>query len=272
MAPGTGWIAEKFDPNDKPYRSHATENVIKPRVDLSQEHPDWLQNIYNQYGTGSCVANATAGAYRFLARKMNHTGDVGQLPATMDDPSRLFIYYNARLLPKLEQMHAGGQKVSDKPPQVKKDPKGGSENRYSFKGLNLYGVCAEQAWPFKAVDPEDPSSKVEQVNECPPDDAYSKAKASHAVEYCRLDPDHTVAVEEALTDEERKAVGVVTLMQLKQCLSEGYPVVFGFWYYWEDLPWEEHSDAEWELPDASRSGRWPRRDRRLPFESVIAKV
>ena len=89
---------------------------------------------------------------------------------------------------------------------------------------------------------------VENLSTTPPEDAYVAAKAAKAVEYCRLDPDHPEEVEEELSLEEKKAVGIVTLIQLKQCLSEGYPVVFGFWYYWEQPPWVKHRNDIWELP------------------------
>ena len=96
MAVGPGWIPEKYDENDRPYGSKK-KGIIKPKVDLSQEHPGYLKEIYNQSVSGSCVANATSAAYRYLARYQNSVSQ----DSLMDDPSRLFVYYNARLLPKL---------------------------------------------------------------------------------------------------------------------------------------------------------------------------
>ncbi len=60
-----------------------TPQVLPPKVDL-REH---LTDVEEQVGS-SCVANAFAGAYEYLAkRSLGEAGDV----------SRLFIYYNARV-------------------------------------------------------------------------------------------------------------------------------------------------------------------------------
>jgi hypothetical protein len=47
-----------------------------------------------------------------------------------------------------------------------------------------------------------------------------------------------------MSEAERLAVGVVTLSRLKQCLNEGYPVVFLFRYYWDNPPWQKYTDAQ----------------------------
>ena len=265
MSVGLGWIPEKYDPNDKPYRSRQ-KGAIKPGVNLSEEHPEWLKEIYDQSRSNSCVANATAAAYRFLAHKLNQ--DTSTQSRVVDDPSRLFIYYNARLLPKLEveNFSANSEGVQQPPPVQDK----GSENRDAFKGLNIYGVCAEKTWPF-IIKKDGDGERVERVNTTPPQDAYKEAIASHAVEYCRLDPDHSEEVETQLRMEEKIAVGIVTLMQLKQCLSEGYPVVFGFWYYWKEAPWTQRW-GEWELPELAPSMQHtgPPKDGKFGGHTVLA--
>ena len=65
-----------------------------------------------------------------------------------------------------------------------------------------------------------------------------------------------------MTPEEQHAVGVVTLSRLKQCLSEGYPVVFGFDLYWTDdesdnIPWQEDKEdyLTLQLPPKSERKR-----------------
>ena len=47
-----------------------------------------MSNVENQGQLNSCVANAVAGAYEYLAKR--HLGDDSY------DVSRLFVYYNAR--------------------------------------------------------------------------------------------------------------------------------------------------------------------------------
>jgi C1A family cysteine protease len=70
-----------------------------------------------------------------------------------------------------------------------------------------------------------------------------EARKIHVMEYCRLDPDHPPWVEDQMTVKEREAVGLVTLARLKQCLNEGYPVCFGFNYYWGKVPWTQYEDT-----------------------------
>lgn len=255
IAPGTGWLPESYDARDKPYRSQERGRV-EQSVNLAKENPQWLEPVYDQVHTGSCVANATAAAYRYCVRKMN-SDNKSKIP---DNPSRLFIYYNARLLPAIEEQGLT-TKSADPPkevpfPEDNLDPRGGSTNRAAFKAINIWGVCPETSWKWKNVDVEvtdDKGQKVmkqrpENLNKCPDDAAYKDAKSARTVEYCRLDPDHPVLVERDMSDEERKAVGIVTLLQLKQCLTEGYPVVFGFKLYWKPLPWkQDEKTKEWYL-------------------------
>jgi hypothetical protein len=89
--PDSGFIPDVFDERDHPYKYLSHRWPVDTRVNLWEEHPTWLQQIYHQYGAGSCTANATAAAVRYLSYKMNYNGLV-------KDPSRLFIYYNARAL------------------------------------------------------------------------------------------------------------------------------------------------------------------------------
>ena len=244
-----GWVAEKYSANDKPYRSRL-KGVYKHRIDLSEGHPTWLEPAYTQFDTESCVANATAAAYRFLAYR---EGEEARRP-TILQPSRLFLYYNARILPLLVDLVGEEhlQNAVDTMPatQVPDVYDTGSENRDCFRALNLFGVCDEHSWPFENVGHTD---KIKNIDKQPKAELYREAKLSHAIEYCRLDPDHPEEMEKGMSDAERAAVGTVTLMQLKQCLTEGYPVVFGFWLYWdvEKLPWIE-SEGLAQLPEVPK--------------------
>jgi hypothetical protein len=230
MSGNNGWTAEPYDPSDHPYRSQR-DGFIEPSVNLVEKNGNFLLNVYNQRGTDSCVANAVAAAYRFLAKKLTADGVEG----LVTEPSRLFIYYNARWLEDLDNP----QNIDDE----------GSQNRNALKGASNLGVCDEYLW--KWVQKKDANGKeinaVEDVNKKPTPKVYSEAAKSRVLEYCRLDPDHPDDIEKKMTDAEIKAVGVTTLFQLKQCLSEGYPVVFGFWYYWDEPPWDQ-SDTTWFLP------------------------
>lgn len=88
---------------------------LPPKVDLRP----YLTSVEAQVGN-SCVANACAGAYEYLAKR--HLGDAG-------DISRLFIYYNARLEDE----------------DVESDE--GTSMQSAIEGLKKYGACREDLWP-----------------------------------------------------------------------------------------------------------------------------
>jgi hypothetical protein len=118
------------------------------RVDLRPQ----MTPVENQGRTNSCVANAVAGAYEYLAKR--HLGDDSY------DVSRMFIYYNARYL-------GGRENVKDQ----------GSYIGKAIQGLKDYGACSEVTWPFAE----------EEVNAIPPDEAYDEA-AQFLVEDMELVP------------------------------------------------------------------------------------
>jgi hypothetical protein len=101
-APG-GWIKDQFDPNDRAYVCKRP-GELRRYVDLSAAGPasrdQWLQPVYNQFETGTCVANSTAAAFRYLAWKLKAElkDDADAELHITTEPSRAFIYYYARLL------------------------------------------------------------------------------------------------------------------------------------------------------------------------------
>jgi len=226
----TGYIPDRFDERDKTYyyRGSKRNPGDFQEVNLWRDHQKWLEPVYNQYSSGSCTANATAAAVRFLGRKMAQ--DTNREGTTID-PSRLFIYYNARAV---DYMNGNG---IQKWPSVEQISDEGSQIRSAMKGISKFGVAAERIWPFVAQ-----RSTIIGVDDRPTDAAYVDAKNTYAVEYFRLDPDNNDNVINVLTSDEKQAVGRVTLARLKQCLAEGYPVVFGFNFYWKDPHWVSEDD------------------------------
>ncbi|MCU0686116.1 MAG: C1 family peptidase, partial [Polyangiaceae bacterium] len=132
---------------------------LPPRVDLRP----FMTAVENQGQTSSCVANAVAGAYEYLAKR--HLGEEAY------DVSRLFIYYNARDL--------GGSADED----------GGSFIGDAIEGLKRYGACSERTWPFEE------SAVVER----PSDDSFGEA-ASFLVEHAELVPTELDAWRSALAE------------------------------------------------------------------------
>src|SRR4030095_2793109 len=82
-----GWIPDIPDQRDFLYAAPpAFLRALPPKVDLRKKCPP----VYDQGQLGSCTANAIAGAIEFDQMKE-------QLPQIFL-PSRLFIYYNERVI------------------------------------------------------------------------------------------------------------------------------------------------------------------------------
>lgn len=122
---------------------------LRTIVTLSQALSD-----IDQGSLGSCTANAIAYAYAFDEFKQSNK--------EIFMPSRLFIYYNERMLE--------GNVNSDS----------GAEIRDGMKCINKYGVCDEHHWIY------DPSKFTEK----PPQNIYDEAKLSKSVKYASIDLDN----------------------------------------------------------------------------------
>jgi len=82
-----GWVPDLPDHRDRIYQAPlAMLGPLPATVDLRDQCPP----VYNQGSLGSCTANAIAGALEFDQMKQ-HEPDVFV-------PSRLFIYYNERVM------------------------------------------------------------------------------------------------------------------------------------------------------------------------------
>lgn len=130
-----GYRPSPHDPKPKKYKvQRFTQKELPPRVDLRR----YMTEVEDQGEVGSCTANSMAGAYEYLAmRTLGQSGHV----------SRLFIYYNARLLDN----------------STKED--NGTTLQHCIKSLQEWGTCPEALWPY---DPE-------QVFTEPNDLAYNAA-------------------------------------------------------------------------------------------------
>jgi len=158
-----GWNRDLPDPRDLHYASTQGRDAHLPStVDLRERCPD----IYDQGELGACTANA-------IAPLLSFTGTVAQ----DDVPSRLFVYFNQRLLEGTADSDAGAQL------------------RSGLKVLARDGACGESEWPYAAS----------QFAAKPPPSAYRSAIRPRG-RYLRLGQ---------------------SLFQMKSCLAEGYPFVFG---------------------------------------------
>jgi C1A family cysteine protease len=110
-----GWIKQPHDDRDFIYR--ASIKVLPKSVDLR----NLCSPVEDQGDLGSCTANATVGAIELLENKF-------KLPFV--DKSRLFLYYQERVLDGTVQEDAGGYL------------------RDAIKAAWTWGVCSEKVWPY----------------------------------------------------------------------------------------------------------------------------
>jgi C1A family cysteine protease len=80
------------------------------------------------------------------------------------------------------------------------DTDSGAEIRDGIKSISVDGVCSEDLWKYD----------ITKFTECPTQECYDNAKNHKSIEYKRV---------------------VQSLEQLKQCLIEGFPFIFGFNVY-----------------------------------------
>jgi len=195
-----GWQRDLPDHRDFLYSTPLAKlRALPAKMDLRSVCPP----VYDQGALGSCTANAIAAAVQFDRRKAKQKPDFV--------PSRLFIYYNERLIEHTTHYDAGAQL------------------RDGIKSVAKQGICAETAWPYDDTAPanEDaPFPKRAPAGKRPPAACYKEAAQHNAISYQRLQQ---------------------TLTQMKGCLAEGYPFVFGFTVYEK---WYEKGSAVLPLPAA----------------------
>jgi len=166
-----GWKRDQPDFRDK--QRPLTVRRLPESIDLRSKCPV----VIDQGELGSCTANAIASAYQFehLRQKL---GDF--------IPSRLFIYYNERVMEDSVSQDAGAI-IRDGLKSI---------------GTGLYGkgVCSEELWPYY----------ISKFATKPTDACYNNALKDQALRYMTVQQ---------------------TPAQLKGCLADGFPFVFGFTVY-----------------------------------------
>jgi C1A family cysteine protease len=144
-----GWIPDLPDHRDFLYAMPVAIIGAPPAsVDLRSQCPE----VYNQGQLGSCTANAIAGAIQFEQMK--------QKLAQIFTPSRLFIYYNERVIEHTVDYDSGAQ------------------IRDGIKTVGRQGDCPEKEWPYV----------IAKFKTKPPESCYTDALKNKAVLYQRLTP------------------------------------------------------------------------------------
>jgi len=141
-----GWTPDLPDGRDYLYGARQPmPATLPPSVDLRPT----CSPVEDQGQLGSCTANALAGALEFLEEK-DHV--------TYSDLSRLFIYYNERLIEHTPGTDSGGML------------------RDGIKALAQQGVCSETLWPYV----------ISQFAVKPPASCYTDALKHTITSYERL--------------------------------------------------------------------------------------
>jgi C1A family cysteine protease len=142
-----GWIHDLPDHRDLLYSAPmATLATLPSKVDMRDACPA----VYDQGQLGSCTGNAIGGAMEFDLKKEN--------PSTEFAPSRLFIYYNERVIEGTVQSDSGAQ------------------IRDGIKSVASQGAPHEALWPYDISKFEDKPSQA----------AYDDAMKHEATLYQRL--------------------------------------------------------------------------------------
>jgi C1A family cysteine protease len=137
--------ADPEDFRDLAYEAQGTS--LRNQVDLRS----WASPPENQDHLGSCIGNAVVGAYELLLKH--------QCPGDFVYLSRLFVYYNARLLEDIITEDAGAY-VRD-----------------GIRAVAQYGICAESIWPYD----------INQFATRPSEASYTDAQQRLIKNYRRLD-------------------------------------------------------------------------------------
>jgi C1A family cysteine protease len=149
LGKGLGWVPDLPDARDHLFAAPPTALASLPkRVDLRPHCPP----IYDQGELGSCTANAIAAAIEFDQIKQ-------QLPPPHPfTPSRLFIYYNERVIEHSVRSDAGAQ------------------IRDGVKSVARQGDCPESEWPYNPA----------KFAVKPPARCYADAARYRAISYARV--------------------------------------------------------------------------------------
>ena len=140
-----GWVPDLPDGRDYLYSAIRPVVKLPKKVDLRET----CSEVEQQGKLGSCTAQALAGNIEFLDRMMD---------GEYTDVSRLFIYYNERVIEDTVDYDAG------------------ATLRNGIKTLKNEGACHEKTWPYA----------ISRFNKKPPENCYAEAKRHLIVSYHRL--------------------------------------------------------------------------------------
>ena len=156
-----GWIPDLPDNRDLTYA--ATLSVMK-KIPVSMDLRSQCPPVYDQGQLGSCTGNALAGAYEFDRIKEKKKDFM---------PSRLFIYYNERVIEHSVSSDAGAKYAMGL--------KHSTNKAYALKKNAFYDVSAKFA-------------------DKPPAKCYTDAKKNEIESYQRLDNTNLTTLKSCISE------------------------------------------------------------------------
>lgn len=142
-----GWIPDLPDSRDipAPMKTRWSFGILPSYVSLRAKMPP----VYDQLTLGSCTAQAVCGAYSYISERSGRP-DI--------DVSRLFLYYNSRVIEGTTEFDAGAM------------------IRDVIKSAVTDGICHELQWPYL----------VRMFKDIPSGEAYGHAIQHKALSYERI--------------------------------------------------------------------------------------
>lgn len=151
-----GWKPDLPDYRDHVYGVEKRKKTIPPKYDLSVDNggSDSKYAVQDQGALGSCTGNGIAASMAVcdIIESMK-SGNV-----KVFNPSRLFIYYNERVIENTVNEDAGAM------------------IRDGIKSVNKLGVCREDLCPYD----------ITKFTEKPSDQSYQEAQYHQALSYQRI--------------------------------------------------------------------------------------
>lgn len=141
-----GWTPDVPDHRDLMFSLPKKMKKLPRKVDLRTDDLP----VFDQGSLGSCTANAVSTAFAYSVLK--------QQEEELYTPSRLFIYYNTRIV------------------EGNEDKDSGATLRNTVKVMNKVGACDENLWPYV----------ITKFTNKPSDNCYNVAKDNKAIKYERL--------------------------------------------------------------------------------------
>lgn len=142
---GAPTLAIEGTPSSSDAIGAASSGRLPPRIDLRK----YCSPVEDQQTSESCVGNAVVGSLELLQRKSGHS---------TQDLSRLFLYYNARML--------HGAHGEDK----------GTFVHLAMAALIATGICEERMWPFSMATINDPPTQA----------CYENAQHYRGIEFAEI--------------------------------------------------------------------------------------